>query len=54
MKPVILTIYNLTKDTILFVVFFHYVEPDHWYFTKGPEHIYEIYKEHAKGETNEQ
>jgi hypothetical protein len=27
------------------VVFFHYVEPDHWYFTKGPNHIYEIYKQ---------
>lgn len=21
------------------VIFFHYVEPDHWWFTKGPEHV---------------
>lgn len=46
------TLYNNTGK--IGVVFFHYVEPDHWYFTKGPEHIYEIYKEHAKGETSEQ
>lgn len=26
------------------VIFFHYVEPDHWYFTKGPEHFYEVIK----------
>lgn len=24
---------------ILGVVFFHYVEPDHWWFTKGPEYV---------------
>jgi hypothetical protein len=21
------------------MIFFHYVEPDHWYFTKGPEYL---------------
>lgn len=24
------------------MIFFHFAEPDHWYFTKGPHHIFEI------------
>jgi hypothetical protein len=24
------------------VVFFHYVEPDHWYFTEGPGYVEKI------------
>jgi hypothetical protein len=27
------------------VVFFHYVEPSHWWFTRGPEHVEEIRNE---------
>lgn len=34
------TIYNNTEK---FGVIFHYVEPDHWYFTKGPDYIKEIW-----------
>jgi hypothetical protein len=26
------------NNNIVGVIFFHYVEPDHWLFTKGPEH----------------
>jgi hypothetical protein len=22
------------------MIFFHFAEPDHWYFTKGPEYLY--------------
>lgn len=28
------------------MVFFHFVEPDHWWFTKGPEYLNEIRKIH--------
>lgn len=24
------------------MIFFHYVEPDHWYYTKGPEYLHVI------------
>ena len=34
------TLYNNTGR--IGVVFFHYVEPDHWYFTEGPDHFYKI------------
>ena len=34
------TLYNNTGK--IGVVFFHYVEPHHWWFTKGPEYIQEI------------
>ena len=27
------------------VVFFHYVEPNHWWFTEGPQHVEEIRKQ---------
>jgi hypothetical protein len=27
------------NDGTVAVVFFHYVEPDHWWFTKGPDYI---------------
>jgi len=27
------------NEDVLGVVFFHYVEPDHWWFTKGPEYV---------------
>lgn len=36
------TIYNNTDK--IGVIFFHYVEPDHWWFTKGPEYVEEIRK----------
>jgi hypothetical protein len=36
------TLYNNTGK--IGVIFFHYVEPDHWFFTKGPEHVEEIRK----------
>lgn len=35
------------NKNIVGVIFFHYVEPDHWLFTKGPEHrlkVIESYK----------
>jgi len=35
------TLYNNTEK--IGVVFFHYVEPDHWYFTKGPDYVKEIW-----------
>jgi hypothetical protein len=38
-----------TNSDKIGVVFFHYVEPDHWYFTKGPEHIQEIWKTRREG-----
>lgn len=34
------TINNNTD--IIGVVFFHYANPDHWFFTKGPEHVEKI------------
>ena len=34
------TLYNNTGK--IGVIFFHYVEPDHWYFTEGPDHFYKI------------
>ena len=40
------TLYNNTGK--IGVVFFHYVEPDHWYFTKGPEHLYKILETRSK------
>lgn len=42
--------YEHWRDTVennkdrIGVIFFHYVEPEHWYFTKGPEYIHEIWK----------
>lgn len=27
------------NDGVVAVIFFHYVEPDHWFFTKGPEYL---------------
>ena len=36
------------NDATIAVIFFHYVEPDHWWFTKGPEHIYTIHDEIRK------
>jgi hypothetical protein len=27
------------NDNIVGVIFFHYVEPDHWWFTEGPEYV---------------
>jgi hypothetical protein len=27
------------NNNVVGVLFFHYVEPDHWWFTKGPEHV---------------
>jgi hypothetical protein len=42
--------YEHWRDTVydnndrIGVIFFHYVEPDHWFFTKGPEHIHETWK----------
>ena len=36
------TLYNNTGK--IGVVYFHYVELDHWWFSKGPEHIQEILK----------
>jgi hypothetical protein len=44
--------YEHWRDTIenntdrIGVIFFHYVEPEHWYFTKGPDHIYKIWEEY--------
>jgi hypothetical protein len=38
-----------TNSDKIGVIFFHYVEPDHWYFTKGPDHIYEIWKTKRDG-----
>ena len=38
-----------TNSDKIGVIFFHYVEPDHWYFTKGPDHIYEIWKNKRDG-----
>ena len=38
-----------TNSDKIGVIFFHYVEPDHWYFTKGPDHIYEIWKNKTDG-----
>lgn len=32
------------NDNVVAVIFFHYVEPDHWFFTKGPEYLEEIKK----------
>jgi hypothetical protein len=32
------------NNNIVGVIFFHYVEPDHWYFTKGPEYVRELIK----------
>lgn len=36
------TVYNNTNR--IGVIFFHYVEPDHWWFTKGPGHVEEVRK----------
>ena len=30
------------NESTVAVVFFHYVEPDHWWFTKGPDYIHVI------------
>jgi hypothetical protein len=30
------------KGGFVEMIFFHYVEPDHWYFTKGPEYLLNI------------
>lgn len=30
------------------VVFFHYVEPDHWWFTHGPDHVEKIRDERRR------
>lgn len=33
------------NDNTVAVIFFHFVEPDHWWFTKGPDYIYEIHEQ---------
>ena len=30
------------ENNFVAMVFFHFVEPDHWFFTKGPEYLQEI------------
>jgi hypothetical protein len=33
------------NNNIVGVIFFHYVEPDHWWFTKGPEHVRVVWEQ---------
>jgi hypothetical protein len=40
------------NDGACAVIFFHYVEPDHWWFTKGRDHIFELWKIEAAKEKN--
>jgi len=34
-------------------IFFHYVEPDHWWFTHGPEHLKVVLAQRRKEMSNE-
>jgi hypothetical protein len=40
------------NESTIAVIFFHYTEPDHWYFTKGRDYIFEIYKMQAAKNNN--
>ena len=37
------------NNDIIAVIFFHYVEPDHWWFTKGPEYINVLRSQQQEG-----
>lgn len=45
---------NLVEDNdgVCAVIFFHYVEPDHWWFTKGSDYIFELVKIKEAKENN--
>jgi hypothetical protein len=41
------------NDNVVGVAFFHYVEPDHWLFTQGPEYVETIRERQRAAKTNE-
>ena len=43
LSPKIIIVEPNSKNNVVCNAFFFFCEPDHWYFTKGPEYVKEIW-----------